>query len=520
MYQQEKIWMACSDKPICLLPKMANRHGLITGASGSGKTVTLKVMAEGFSNAGVPVFLADIKGDLAGMCQPGEDNPNMRERISRFGIDNWQYTAFPTRFWDVFGKKGHPVRTTISDMGPLLLAQLMNLTEVQSEVLQVIFKIADDKGLLLIDTKDLKAMVQYVGEHKDELVKDYGGLSPQSLAALQRNIVTLETSGGETFFAEPMLDIFDMIRTDSAGRGYINILDATELSQNKMLYSAFMLWLLSELYENMPEAGDLDKPRAVFFFDEAHLIFNDAPKVLTDKIEQVIKLIRSKAVGIYFISQNPADIPDPVLAQLSNKLQHALRAYTPKEQKAIKAVADSFRPNPAFKTAEAVTELATGEALVSFLDESGAPSIVERAFVLPPQSRMGTVTDAERAAVINNSDLFIKYSHTVDNRSAYEVLQEQNAMQANLQAAQKEQEAQAKQQEKYEKQLQKQRQSTADRIAGNVMSSAGRSIGKAAAKAVTGKSSGTVGNIAGTLAGNIGRELGKSITRGIFGSKL
>ncbi len=515
MLKDNNIWMAgASDHRQNLLLNKANRHGLITGASGTGKTITLKVMAESFSAAGVPVFLADIKGDLAGMCTPGKDSEDMQARISKFGIEGWEYTAFPTCFWDVFGEKGLFLRATISDMGPMLLSKLMNLSEVQEEVLNCVFKIADDNQLILVDTKDLKAMLKYVGEHKEDFTAEYGNLTPQSLASIQRNLVSLETLGGETFFSEPMLDINDLFRTDSQGRGYINILDSVRLGQNKTLYSTFMLWLMSELYENMPEVGDLDKPKAVFFFDEAHLLFNDAPKVLIEKIEQVVRLIRSKGVGIYFISQSPSDVPDTILAQLGNKVQHALRAYTPKEQKAVKAAASSFRPNPAFDTEAAITELSTGEALVSFLDESGAPSMVERAKILPPQSLMGTLDDFTRNGFINRDELAKKYLETVDNYTAYEKLSEIETAEYESATAKKQAELQQKQEEKEAAKRAKERSklitSTAGRIAGNTMAAAGRSV----AKSVVGSKSG----VAGTLLGSLGREAGKSIMRGIFGS--
>ncbi len=526
MFFDSNIWMGGSEKHLNLLLNKANRHGLITGASGTGKTITLKVMAEGFSAAGVPVFLADIKGDLAGMCAPGKDSEDMQGRIQSFGIDNWEYTAFPTCFWDVFGEKGLFLRATVSDMGPMLLSKLMNLTEVQEEVLNCVFKIADDNGLLLVDTKDLKAMLKYVGEHKDEFTADYGNLTPQSLSSIQRNVVSLETLGAETFFTEPMLDINDLFRTDENGRGYINVLDSVKLGQNKTLYSTFMLWLMSELYENLPEVGDLDKPKAVFFFDEAHLLFNDAPKVLIEKIEQVVRLIRSKGVGIYFISQSPADVPDTILAQLGNKVQHALRAYTPKEQKAVKAAAAAFRPNPAFDTESAITELSTGEALISFLDETGAPSVVERAKILPPQSQMGTIDGFLRTTVTTQDALAKKYMESVDNYTAYEKLSEveaeanaAKAAEAEAAAAAKLAEKEAAAAEKEAARLAKKKtgyvSSAASRVAGNTLAAAGRS----AAKAAFGSSTKSVGGaVASSLLGTVGREAGKSLVRGLFGS--
>ncbi len=556
MFNDKSIWMGGRDTKVNLLLNKANRHGLITGASGSGKTVSLKVLAEGFSAAGVPVFMADIKGDLAGMCQEGIDSENMQQRINnKFGIDNWQYQSFPTAFWDVFGQKGLFLRATISDMGPLLLSKLMNLSDVQEEVLNCIFKIADDNGLLLIDMKDLKAMLKYVGENKDLFVSDYGNLSPQSIASIQRNLVSLETLGADNFFTEPMLDIQDIFRVDENGKGFINILHSVELAQNKTLYSTFMLWLMSELYENMPEVGDLDKPKAVFFFDEAHMLFNEAPKVLVDKVEQVVRLIRSKGIGIYFISQSPADIPEKVLAQLGNKIQHVLRAYTPKEQKAIKAVADSFRPNPSFRTEDVLVELGTGEALVSFLDDSGAPGLVERVFILPPQSKMGTIDDLTRNGVINNDPLCDKYIQTIDNISAYEKLNEaagiitggagtmedglagsfprtenlgnpagvnagafspQQETLTDRQAAKREADRlkNLERQEALKAKSNKGVNSAVSRIAGNTVAAAGRGV----ARQVFGSRNSLAGGVASTLMGSVGREAGKSLVRGIFGS--
>ena len=412
------------DQRVYLYPQMANRHGLISGATGSGKTITLKVLAESFSSMGVPVFLADVKGDIAGMCLPGQDSPDMRKRIVKFGLGatGFDYQAFPTRFYDVYGEQGHPVRTTISEMGPELLGRLLGLTEVQTGVLSVVFQVADDEGLLLLDLKDLRLMLQHVGDNAKEYKLSYGNVSSASVGAIQRALLQLEQAGGDMFFGEPALDIEDWFATDESGRGLINILDCTKLFLSPLLYSTFMLWMLSELYESLPEEGDLDKPKMVFFFDEAHLLFDDAPKGLLQKIEQVVRLIRSKGVGVYFVTQLPTDIPDTVLAQLGNKFQHALRAYTPKEQKAVRAAANSFRQNPEFDCAEAITQLETGEALVSVLDESGAPTVVQRAYILPPESAMGAIGDGVRAQVLANSPLFKKYADTVDSESAYELL--------------------------------------------------------------------------------------------------
>lgn len=422
MYEEKKIWIAQSDKNLYLLPQMANRHGLIAGATGTGKTITMKVMAEAFSDMGVPVFLSDVKGDLTGMCQPGVDTEDMRKRVERFGIENFKYTAFPTRFWDIWGEQGHPVRVTISDMGPVFLARLLGLTDVQAGVLNIVFKVADEHGLLLLDLKDLRAMLQFVGDNRAEFTTAYGNVSAASIGAIQRALLAFEDEGGEVFFGEPALDIRDWMRTDYDGKGYINILNATKLIQRPTVYGTFLLWMLTELFEKLPEVGDLEKPRMIFFFDEAHLLFTDAPKALVTRIVQVVKLIRSKGVGVYFISQSPSDIPDDVLAQLSNRIQHALRAYTPAEMKAIRAAANAFRANPAFNTQTALTELGVGEALVSCLDEKGIPTIVERAKILPPQSKMGPADESVVQGKILSDEFDMKYRESVDRESAYEIL--------------------------------------------------------------------------------------------------
>jgi DNA helicase HerA-like ATPase len=411
------------DTQLVLLSNMANRHGLITGATGTGKTVTLQKLAESFSEIGVPVFMADVKGDLTGISKEGQASEKLLARLNNIGVTDWEPHANPVVVWDIFGEKGHPVRATVSDLGPLLLARLLNLNEVQSGVLNIIFRIADDQGLLLLDFKDLRAITQYIGDNAKSFQNQYGNISTASVGAIQRGLLTLEQQGAEHFFGEPMLDIKDWMRTDSNGKGIINILSAEKLYQMPKLYAASLLWMLSELYEQLPEAGDLDKPKLVFFFDEAHLLFSDAPQVLLDKIEQVIRLIRSKGVGVYFVSQNPSDIPDAVLGQLGNRVQHALRAFTPKDQKAVKTAAQTMRANPAFNTEQAIQELGTGEALISFLDAKGSPSIVERAMVIAPDSRMGPVTDDERNGLINNSPLYGKYEDEVDRESAFEMLQ-------------------------------------------------------------------------------------------------
>ncbi|MHA6673164.1 helicase HerA-like C-terminal domain-containing protein [Enterobacter mori] len=411
------------EKELYLLPAMANRHGLITGATGTGKTVTLQKLAESLSEIGVPVFMADVKGDLTGVAQEGTASEKLLERLKNIGITDWTPHSNPVVVWDIFGEKGHPVRATVSDLGPLLLARLLNLNDVQSGVLNIIFRIADDQGLLLLDFKDLRAITQYIGDNAKSFQNQYGNISSASVGAIQRGLLTLEQQGAEHFFGEPMLDIKDWMRTDSSGKGIINILSSEKLYQMPKLYAASLLWMLSELYEQLPEAGDLEKPKLVFFFDEAHLLFNDAPQVLLDKIEQVIRLIRSKGVGVWFVSQNPSDIPDNVLGQLGNRVQHALRAFTPKDQKAVKAAAQTMRANPAFDTEAAIQALGTGEALISFLDAKGSPSVVERAMVIAPCSRMGPVTDDERNGLINHSPVYGKYEDEVDRESAFEKLQ-------------------------------------------------------------------------------------------------
>lgn len=445
MLTDNKIWMAQSEnKNLYLLPKMANRHGIIAGATGTGKTVTMKVMAESFSDLGVPVFLCDVKGDLSGMCVPGTATESLQERIRGFGIEDFPFKSYPTRFWDIFGEQGHPVRVTVSEMGPTLLGRLFGLTEIQTGVLNIVFRVADDNGLLLLDLKDLRAMLQYVGDNRAEFTTEYGNVSAASIGAIQRALLAFEDEGGATFFGEPGLDINDWMRTDASGRGYINILTSKRLIASPLVYSTFLLWMMTELYEKLPEIGDPEKPRMIFFFDEAHLLFNGAPKALVQKIVQVVKLIRSKGVGIYFISQSPSDIPNEVLAQLSNRVQHALRAYTPAEQKAIRAAAKAFRVNEKFDTETALSELAVGEALVSFLDEEGIPTIVERARILPPQSKMGEGDSGMIASIIAASEFEQKYRESYDRDSAYEIitkatieLEAQRAKEAEEEAARK-----------------------------------------------------------------------------------
>ncbi len=416
------------DKKHHLLLPLANRHGLIAGATGTGKTVTLQILCEGFSKAGVPVFAADVKGDLSGVSQAGSVNHKLHDKLlqraMKIGLSQYDYEAMPTVFWDLYGKKGHPVRTTISEMGPTLLARLMGLNETQEGILTIAFELADDEGMLLLDMKDLRALLNFISDNKSEISREYGNVTSQSVAAIQRQLLKLERAGADEFFAEPALDLEDLMRVDENGHGLVNILAADELINSPDLYSTFLLWLLSELFEELPEVGNPDKPKMVFFFDEAHLLFDGAPKALVDKIEQVARLIRSKGVGIYFVTQNPADIPDSVLGQLGNRIQHALRAYTPKEQKSIRAAASSFRENPAFDTGEVITDLGVGEALVSTLDMKGVPSIVGRTMIRPPASRLGPAISAERQAIIAASDLKDKYTDTVDRESAYEQLGE------------------------------------------------------------------------------------------------
>ena len=490
--EENKILLAKGEKQVCIVPKMANRHGLIAGATGTGKTITLKVMAESFSDMGVPVFLADIKGDLTGMCKPGENNEHIQKRLTKLGIEQFDFKSYPSRFWDVFGEKGHPVRTTISEMGPDLLSRLMELTDTQSGVLTIIFKVADDQGLLLLDLKDLKAMAKYVADNAADIRTEYGNVSSQSVGAIQRSLLKLEEAGGDIFFGEPALDIFDWMNVDQNGKGYINILECDKLVQSPLLYSTFLLWMLSELYENLPEAGDLEKPKMIFFFDEAHLLFDDAPKALLQKVEQVVRLIRSKGVGVYFITQKPSDVPEDVLAQLGNKVQHALRAYTPNEQKAIKAAAKSFRANPAFDCEQVLTELGTGEALVSVLDEEGIPSVVERAFILPPESYMGVAEETLVKQAVSMSPYNDKYGRSVDRDSAYEIL----ARKMKQEAADEEKQEKAAAKEKARTQ--------------SARTSYGRSTGGRKRKSVVERATDTAVN-------TIGREIGKGLTRGLLG---
>ena len=552
MYKDKKIWLAQSDKNLFLLPNMANRHGLIAGATGTGKTITMKVMAESFSDMGVPVFMADVKGDISGMCMPGADSADMRGRIERFGIEGFEYKPYPTRFWDIFGEQGHPVRVTISDMGPVLLARLLGLTDVQAGVLNIVFKVADEHGLLLLDMKDLRAMLQFVGDNRAEFTTQYGNVSAASIGAIQRALLAFEDEDGEIFFGEPALDIRDWMCTDADGRGYINILSSARLIQSPKVYGTFLLWMLTELFERLPEVGDLEKPRMIFFFDEAHLLFSDAPKALVQKIVQVVKLIRSKGVGVYFVTQSPSDIPDDVLAQLSNRVQHALRAYTPAEQKSVRAAARAFRVNPAFDTEQTLMELGVGEALVSFLDADGVPGVVERAKILPPQSLMGQADSARMQQLILADEFELKYRDSVDRESAYEILQQASAeledprrQEGEERAAEKQpqkeegaaekarlreeaaaekakQKAEAAAQREAEKEAEKRRK-TAQRAVTNAVSSVARSVSTNLVNSVLGGKQTSGKTIAKRAANNalssVMRSGSSAIVRGLFGNK-
>ena len=513
-----RILIGKGETEACILPEMANRHGLIAGATGTGKTITLKVMAESFSDLGVPVFLADVKGDLSGCSLPGEMNEKIASRLTGIGIDpeSFPMRRYPVRFWDVYGEGGHPVRTTVSEMGAELLARLLNLSDVQTGVLSIAFRVADDNGWLLIDLKDLRAMVAYITEHANELLHQYGNISKQSAGAIQRALLQLEDAGGNLFFGEPAIDLHDWMQVDENGRGYINVFHCAKLYQSPLLYSTFMLWLLAELFEELPEVGDPEKPKLVFFFDEAHLLFSDAKKALRDKVVQVVKLIRSKGVGVYFISQQPSDLPDPVLAQLSNRVQHALRAYTPAEQKAIKTAAATFRANPRFNTEEVLSELGTGEALVSFLDAKGRPSIVERCTILPPQSMMGVIDDERRKSEIMADTLYGKYDEAVDNESAYEILTGKAEAEAKEQAEAAEREAAQKERERQEKEEAKAKEK-AEKEEAKAKAQAEKEALREKAKRKK-KTTSALGKVASSTANTIGREVGKTLFRGLLGT--
>ncbi|MBE0613355.1 MAG: DUF853 domain-containing protein [Burkholderiales bacterium] len=497
----EALLIAKSGKTaLALLPRMANRHGLIAGATGTGKTVTLQTLAQGFSAIGVPVFMADVKGDLSGLAQAGSMSPRLKERFDALAIKDFAFAACPVTFWDVFGKAGHPVRATVSDMGPLLLARMLNLNDTQEGVLALAFKIADDNGMLLLDMKDLRAMLQHVGESAREFTTEYGNISAASIGAIQRALMQLEQQGADSFFGEPALNIADLMQTDEKGRGMVNILAADGLMGAPKLYSTFLLWMLSELFENLPEVGDPEKPKLVFFFDEAHLLFNDAPKALLEKIEQMVRLIRSKGVGVYFVTQNPLDIPETVLGQLGNRVQHALRAFTPRDQKAVKAAASTMRANPKLKVESVITELGVGEALVSFLDEKGRPCVVERALILPPASRIGPISTEERQAVVRGSVIFGHYEQTVDRESAYEKLKGR-ALQGAAADAQKGPAAPG----------------SAQGAGGGIMDTLGGILGGTTGPR-GGRREGVLESAAKSAARAIGSQVGRQIVRGILGS--
>ena len=516
--EENKIWLATGENRVYLEPSMANRHGLIAGATGTGKTVTLKVIAESFSDMGVPMFIADIKGDLSGMCRKGHENKHIRRSIDNMHIENFDYDSYPVRFFDVYAKKGHPVRTTVSEMGPELISRLLGLNDTQNGVLRIVFRIADDEGLMILDLKDLRSMVQYVGDNASRYKLSYGNITSQSVGSIQRALLKMEDEGGDIFFGEPALDINDWFATDDQGRGMMNILECQELFQHPLLYGTFLLWMLSELYETLPECGDLEKPKIAFFFDEAHLLFNDAPRALLDKVEQVIRLIRSKGVSVWFITQNPSDIPEKVLSQVGNRVQHALRAYTPNEQKSIRYAAKSFRVNPSFNTETVLQELAVGEALVSVLDAKGVPTMVERAGILPPRSSMDAVDENDMTAVIYASPLCEKYDKTVDRESAYELI---------LKAREEEEAARQKEEEEEEKASEKKTASSktsstsktttskSTKSSGSTKSSSKKTTKKDSA--LTKATKNTVKKTVNSAATTVGRELGKQFIRGILG---
>lgn len=528
MYQDNKIWIGKSgSEKVYIHPRMANRHGMIAGATGTGKTVTLKVLAESFSECGVPVFLADVKGDLAGVCRKGDESESIKKRMDSMELEGegFRLQPCPSAFWDIYGEKGLPLRATVSEMGPLLLSRILELNETQSDILTVIFKIADDEQLLLLDTKDLRSMVQYVSENAGEYSARYGNLAKQSLGAIMRAIVALEAEGGESFFGEPALNLSDWLCRDCDGKGVIQVLDCQKLVQNPAMYSTFLLWMMSELFENLPEVGDKEKPKMIFFFDEAHLLFDSASKSLLGKIEQVVKLIRSKGVGIYFITQSPKDIPDGVLGQLGNKIQHALHAYTPSEQKAVRAAAQSFRENPDFDTVEALTSLEIGEALVSVLDESGIPTIVKKCRILPPQSRMGTITEEERKEEIEGSLLYNRYFQTVDRESAYEILEKKVLAEKEDEEKARKEAEEEKQRQKEEAAAEKQRQKeeAAAEKKKQREEEAARKAAEKKAEAQSKRVKSAMKQTASSAAGTIGREVGNSVGKslgGSFGKKI
>ncbi|MCQ2187861.1 MAG: DUF853 domain-containing protein [Bacteroidales bacterium] len=538
MYDSEHgLYIAhCENGPLSIVGKMANRHGLIAGATGTGKTVTLQVIAESFSQAGVPCFMADMKGDLSGISQKGRMSGFIEKRCPEFGIENPQFDGCPTQFFDVYGEQGHPMRTTVSNMGPTLLSRLLGLNDTQSGVLDIVFKVADDRGLLILDLKDLRSMLGYVSEHSAEYTNTYGNVSSASVGAIQRALLSLETQGANQFFGEPAFDIKDLFRT-RGGKGVMSVLAADKLMLNPKLYSTFLLWLLSDIYAQLPEVGDQDLPKLVFFFDEAHTLFTDTPKALVEKIEQVIRLIRSKGVGVYFITQSPTDIPESILGQLGNRVQHALRAYTPKDQKAVRTAAETFRANPAFKTDEAIMELETGEALVSFLDEKGAPSVVERAKILFPLSQIGAIEEAQRKEILEWSGLGGKYDTMIDRESAYEILlAEQAQAEEEIEEVEEEEvpvkKSSKKSAEKTEEKAEKKTSGKAKKSIGKAVvtaavgaavTSVSRSLGTAASNAVTGKKTKTKTtgkDIAGKAITNATSTALRTLTRSILGSLI
>ncbi|MCH5221436.1 MAG: DUF853 family protein [Muribaculaceae bacterium] len=517
----------CDNGPISIVGKMANRHGLIAGATGTGKTVTLQVLAETFCQAGVPCFMADMKGDLSGISRSGQMSNFIQKRLPEFGIDSPQFQSCPVRFFDVFGEQGHPMRATISDMGPQLLGRLLELNETQTGILNIVFRIADEQGLLLIDMKDLRAMLDFVGRNAEEFTTAYGNISKASIGAIQRALLSLENQGGDKFFGEPNFDVYDLLQCE-AGKGVMNVLAADKLMLQPKLYSTFLLWLLSDLYSRLPEIGDMELPKLVFFFDEAHMLFDGTSSALINKIEQVVRLIRSKGVGVYFVTQSPSDIPEAILGQLGNRIQHALRAFTPKDQKAVKTAADTFRPNPAFKTADAIMQLETGEALVSFLDEKGSPTVVERAKILFPLSQIGAISEGERDHIIKQSRLYGRYDNAIDRESAFEVLLKQAEEAAKAEEAERAEIEAQKQQEKAEKEKAKKKSSgigskILGAIATAVAGSVARSVGSAVSGAVSGKkttSKNTVGKAAGSAAQAATRTITKELTRSILGNLI
>jgi len=532
LLKDDAIFLGASGAPEYLVLKRANRHGLVTGATGTGKTVTLQILAEGFSRAGVPVFCADIKGDLSGIAETGEPKDFLAKRASQIGFaDEYAFASSPTTFWDLFGEQGHPIRTTVSEMGPLLLARLMNLNDTQEGVLNIVFRLADDQGLLLLDLKDLRALIAHVGERASELSRLYGNVSAGSIGAIQRQLLVLEEQGGDRFFGEPALSIADLMKTDPAsGQGIVNVLAADKLMTSPRLYATFLLWLLSELFEELPEVGDPEKPKLVFFFDEAHLLFDEAPKALLEKVEQVVRLIRSKGVGVYFVTQSPLDVPEAVLGQLGNRVQHALRAFTPKDQKAVKAAADTFRPNPDLDTAQAITELGVGEALVSTLDLKGVPSVVQRTLIRPPVGRLGPLTPDERAAILAASPMKAAYDSPVDRESAYEILTKK--AEAKVKTAEEGTVAPEPDQPKAAQQAEapdRREESSGGGIGGFIAGIFGVGSGRSRRLTASQRTARSVArSLSNQVAGEIGRQIGgrqgstvsKAVVRGVLGSLL